>query len=92
MQHENCYRYVYVRTYCDYDDINADSVQGVIRDVTTMSPSVADGRDVDTVAIFVCTALTLVILIAIAIAIPVIVVFVRKYRKKSKLELTRYYI
>ena len=42
---------------------NADSVQGVIRDVTTMSPSVADGRDINTVAIFVCTALALAILI-----------------------------
>ena len=70
---------------------NADSVQGVIRDVTTMSPSVADGRDINTVAIFVCTALALAILIAIAIAIPVIVIFVRKYRKKSKLESIRYY-
>ena len=70
----------------------ADSVQGIIRDVTTTPPSVADPRDDNTVAaIFGSIVLDIVILIAIvAIAIPVIIFFVRKHRKKSKQESTRY--
>ena len=67
--------------------IYADSVQGVIRDVMTTPPSVAD---VNTVAAIFGSTLALVILIAIVVAIPVIAVTVR--RDKSKQESTRYYV
>ena len=67
---------------------NTDPVHGVLRDVSTTPPSVADAKDTDIGIIIGGTALGLVIIIAVAVVLIVtiiIAVVVRNRRDEFKL-------
>lgn len=72
---------------------NAAPVLGVLRDVTTTPPSVADAKDTDIGVIIGGIALGLVVIIAVAVVLIVTIVFavvVRNRRDEFKLKSSRY--
>ena len=74
---------------------NADHVRGMLRDVSTTPPPVADAKDTDIGIIIGSIALVLIVIIAVAVALIItiiVAVVVRNRRDEFKLKSSRYNI
>ena len=74
------------------NNYNADPVRGMVKDVSTIPPSVADAKDANIGVIIGGVALALVFIIAVAIALTIsviVAVVVRSRRDEVKLRSSR---
>lgn len=63
---------------------NTDQVRGMLRDVSTTPPSVADPKETDIGIIIGSAALVLVIVIAVTVALIIAITIARKRKDEFK--------